>query len=84
MHKRLNVIYEVLDPDVVNIDKHSLLKVNKAGGFSIDGTFCHIRVRESGEFKGKALYLGDMLDWEIGIDSDNVTCLVPMKKRRVI
>jgi len=45
------------------------------------GTFEKIAIRSGKEFTGKAIYLNNRFDYILGMDSEGITILVPLKKK---
>lgn len=71
------------DEEVIEIDEDKLVHVNIAGGsLIVDGSFSIIQVRRGGgQLRGKALYLDDSLDYELGMDR-GCKVLVPLMKEK--
>lgn len=47
----------------------------------LDATKCKMAIRDNMEFEGKAIHLSNAYDYVLGIDSDGLTILVPLKKK---
>jgi hypothetical protein len=69
--------------DVVNIQEDDLVSVSKSErGFKI-GPYQYVEVRLDGEFKDKGIYLPSYdYDWQLVVDSDGLSVLVPTKKKK--
>lgn len=47
-----------------------------------DATYCWGAVKRiAGPLAGKAFYLNEFYDWELGRDEESALCLVPIKKQ---
>lgn len=85
MMKRICVISKdkKKDEGILEIDEDRLVNVSVVGGaIIVDKSVGSIQVRRGcGQLVGKALYLDDSLDYELGMD-DNIQVLVPLKKKK--
>ncbi len=70
-------------PEVFEDDKYLELKNSSftSAGYKEPGYGDIIRVRQFGEFIGKAFWLNENLNWEIKIDKEGEKCLIPTKKQ---
>jgi len=67
--------------DTKMIDERLLINVPKATICTMNGeVIIQERNSDKSPFKGKSFVLTSLYDWEIGIDADGATILVPTKK----
>lgn len=62
--------------DVATIDKRMLFDMRSFQSYFVPNIEC----RHGGEFRDCALYLDPDCDWELGIDNEGSTILVPIKR----
>lgn len=69
------------EDNVVEVERDRLVAlapVEKGEGNSLL-TPIYVAIRASGEFAGRALYLGMECEWVLGLDSEGCIILVPLK-----
>lgn len=71
---------KIKETNFVEIDKSKLIEVPN-DSIKEESGYVLIDSRGDFEFRERAFYLGEKFDWVIGKDSNNMLCLVPMKKR---
>ena len=83
MHRKVK-IYQPDPSPTTNINEDRLTFVNRSegGGFKVSGYLLPIQIRDEGEFSGKAFYLDERFDWELGTDLTGKLILIPLKPVR--